>query len=292
MNQSFKYLTHSEEDKQWGLYASVSGFAQVDSTENYPPQGHPDDYFFTWEKGRILDEYQLLYITEGEGIFETKKKSYQVKAGNVILLFPFEWHRYRPSKETGWTENYVGFNGSIAQNILSFFSVEEPVHYIGFNEAIFQSYKMISQLATAERIGFQQAISGQILFLLGKTRQITLNKSFADSHLEKTINQSRIYMRANLSKQINLEELAESMNISYSLFRSCFKKYTGISPGQYLLQLKLQLAKNLLSNSIFSIKEISFKSGFESPYYFSKIFKKHVGISPSEFREKGERSKN
>ncbi|MCT4643670.1 MAG: helix-turn-helix transcriptional regulator, partial [Carboxylicivirga sp.] len=77
---------------------------------------------------------------------------------------------------------------------------------------------------------------------------------------------------------------ANKLNISYSLFRTEFKKYTGVSPGQYLLQLKIQMAKNLLSNSQLSVKEVSFKSGFESPYYFSRVFKKHTGHTPTEFK--------
>jgi len=286
MIQNFKYLTHSEEDKHWGLYANVSGFAQINIKEIYPPEGHPDEYFFQWNQGRILDEFQLIYITEGEGIFETKHKTYQIKAGNIILLFPNEWHRYRPLHETGWTENYIGFSGEIAKNSMSFFKKNDPVQYIGFNESIVNSFKSISQLAQEETSGFQQVISGHILFILGKMRQIILNKSFANTPIEKTINQSRIYMRDHLSEHINLEELADMLNISYSQFRGSFKKYTGISPGQYLLQLKLQKAKNLLVNSTQNIKEISFNSGFESPFYFSKVFKKHIGISPSDFREK------
>ncbi len=288
MEQSFKYLIQNQDDVNWGIYANVSGYASLESGEMYPPIGHPDEYHFIWEKGRILDEFQLLYITKGTGVFETNKKKYNVKEGDTILLFPFEWHRYQPNQKTGWTEYYVGFNGSIAKQIMNFFTPDNPIHYIGFNENIHQSFKIIYQLAELENIGYQQAIGGQIIYLLGKIRQIVLNKSYANNSVEKIINQSRIYMRSHVTQQFKMEDMAVSMNISYSSFRIEFKKYTGVSPGQYLLQLKIQMAKNLLSNSLFSIKEISFKSGFESPYYFSRAFKKHVGMTPSEFRDQSE----
>jgi AraC-like DNA-binding protein len=85
--------------------------------------------------------------------------------------------------------------------------------------------------------------------------------------------------------------LAEELGISYSSFRSEFKKYNGIAPGQYLLQLRIQSAKRLLVNASMTVKEIAFATGFESQFYFSKMFKKHVGTSPILFRKKGEESR-
>ncbi|TKG94249.1 AraC family transcriptional regulator [Puteibacter caeruleilacunae] len=288
MKQNFKYLTHSEDDEKWGLYLNVAGHAEIAANEYYPPKGHPDEYNFDWNKGRILDEYQLLYIVSGTGIFETRDQKVEVKEGNVIFLYPFQWHRYRPTEETGWTEHYIGFNGSIANQVMEFFS-ESPVQYIGFNEEIYQNYRRIFQLVNDETRGYQQAASGNVLQILGKIRQIILNQSYANDPMEKLINQARLYMRAHMNEQFNLEDLANDLNIGYSLFRGEFKKYTGMSPGQYLLQLKIQMAKNLLSNSDKSVKEISHQIGFESPYYFSRIFKKHVDMSPSEFREMSEK---
>jgi transcriptional regulator GlxA family with amidase domain len=64
-----------------------------------------------------------------------------------------------------------------------------------------------------------------------------------------------------------------------------FKKYTGISPGQYHLQLRLIRAKELLISTDQSIKEISYDLGFQSIYYFSRIFKNKLGVSPSEIRK-------
>ncbi|MCT4588160.1 MAG: AraC family transcriptional regulator [Carboxylicivirga sp.] len=284
MKQSFKYLTQNENDIQWGIFANVSGFADIKPGESYPPKGHPDDYNFLWDNGRILDEFQLLYITQGAGIFETKKQSYNVKEGDTILLFPYEWHRYRPLQETGWTEYYVGFNGTFGRQVMHFFNPDKPVNYIGFNENFYQSFKIILYLAEEEKIGYQQAIGGQIIYLLGKLRHIVLNEAFANNEIEKIINHSRVYMRSHVTEDIKMEDLANKLNISYSLFRTEFKKYTGVSPGQYLLQLKIQMAKNLLSNSQLSVKEVSFKSGFESPYYFSRVFKKYTGHTPTEFK--------
>lgn len=286
MEQTFKYLTHNQCDIEWGIYANVIGNAHIEPNEIYPPKGHPNEYNFTWKNGRILDEFQLIYITEGKGIFETKKQSYKVKEGDTILLFPQVWHRYKPLKEKGWTEFYIGFNGPFARQVIGFFDPDNPINHIGFNEDILQSIKTIIRLAEDEKIVYQYAIGGQIVYILGKIKHTLLNNSLANSSIEKIINKSRIYLRSHINRPLKIEELAKHLNISYSLFRSEFKKHTGVSPGQYLLQLKIQLAKDLLLNSELTIKELSFKSGFESPYYFSRVFKKHTGLSPTEFKHK------
>lgn len=100
------------------------------------------------------------------------------------------------------------------------------------------------------------------------------------------IEEVRFVMRQNIDKEINLEELAEQHNVGYSYFRKMFKKYTGVSPGQYHLQLRVMRAKELLVASNKSIKEISLELGFQTIHYFSLIFKKKVGINPSEFRKR------
>lgn len=70
---SFNYLTSTEADRFWGLYVTGSGSADIPPNTKYPPTRHPDTYMFDWSHGRVLPEFQTLYITQGEGIFETKK---------------------------------------------------------------------------------------------------------------------------------------------------------------------------------------------------------------------------
>ena len=102
MNNSFKYLVHNPDDESWGMYLNVAGIASVALGADYPPKGHPRGYNFNWENGRILQEYQLNYITEGEGILETVNGEFEIKEGSVLLIRPNQWHRYRPLKNRGW----------------------------------------------------------------------------------------------------------------------------------------------------------------------------------------------
>ncbi|WP_297096580.1 AraC family transcriptional regulator [uncultured Draconibacterium sp.] len=288
MNEYFKYLTTSEEDINWGLYLKVAGYARIKANTMYPPREHPSEYYFEWKSGRILHEFQLNYITEGTGIFENANGKFQVKPGSLIVIFPNEWHRYRPTKKTGWVENYVGFNGHIADQLLKHptFSSQQPVIQCGIREEIIDTYLKISDLVEKERPGYQQIASGMVVKLLGYIISFEKRKGFSGKQISKVIEEVRFLMRQNAAQEFDLEELARQHNVGYSYFRKMFKKYTGVSPGQYHLQLRIIRAKELLISTDKSIKEISLELGFQTIHYFSLIFKKKVGMNPSEFRKR------
>ena len=92
-------------------------------------------------------------------------------------------------------------------------------------------------------------------------------------------------MQENIERAIEMPEIAEFLNISYSTFRRMFKTYTGMAPAQYYMSMKVQRAKDMLRSTTMSVKEVSFALHFETPEYFSRIFKKKTGMTPSQFRE-------
>ena len=98
-------------------------------------------------------------------------------------------------------------------------------------------------------------------------------------------------MADRIDKKINLKHMAFELGIGYSWFRRMFRHYTGLAPAQYFLELKLNKAKDLLVSTSLPIKEISLITGFDSQFYFSKFFKKRMGISPMKLR-KYSRGKN
>ena len=285
MDNFFKYLNHSEEDEKWGLYLNVAGNASIERGKEYPPIGHPKNYNFNWEKGRILHEYQINYITEGEGIIETETEKIKISEGSVIMIKPNIWHRYKPLKEIGWKEHYIGFNGDYVQNIFKnnsqFF--KSPVIKIGFNEKIIQAYFEIFNLVKNEKPAYQQVCAGLVINILGLIIAAKKNENFAENKIESTIQKACLLIRENTNRNIEIEEIAKKLNTSYSVFRKAFKQYTGSSPTQYHLSLRIQEAINLLTNTDMSVKEISFQLGFCSIYYFSKLFKDKTNKSPSEY---------
>ena len=290
MTNHFKYLPVSDDDVNWGLHVLNAGYNRIDKAVSYPPPGHPSDHYFDWDKGRILDEYQIIYISRGAGTFESEShKKIEVKEGTVILLFPQEWHRFKPNPDSGWDEFWVGFKGNIIKNIVQnhFITPKQSVLQIGIHDHIINLFSDIIAHTKIEQPGYQQLISGMILHLLGEIYAKTKQEAVKHKDIsEVVINKSRVLLRSYVDKNITIAHVAEELQVSYSWFRKAFKTFTGIAPHQYLLQLKIERAKLLLADTTKSVKEIAFELGFESSFYFSRIFKIKTSYSPDTYRKR------
>ena len=285
-NRYRKYLITSNKDKSWGFYVNNLGRNVIKKYAEYPSMDHPDQYIFTWNKGRILNEFHIVLITKGEGIFESKATGkIKVSDGDVFLLFPDVWHRYKPKKVVGWTERWVGFSGEIANQFLSngFFSANEPVISKCNKPAILNHFNSLFKLFDEELYGNQHIASGICIQLMAELHNIKSGGNNLE-HLNSMISQAKSIIYKNINNTINLKEIASNLGVSYSKFRIDFKKQTGISPLQYHLFLKIEKSKELLLNTNKSQKEIAFKLGFESDVYFNRLFKRKTGLAPGRFR--------
>ncbi len=74
MKHSYKYFPVSETQRKWGLYATCAGHNRTEPLAQFPSRAHPDEYFFTWEKGRILGEWQIILLEGGRGTVEFRKR--------------------------------------------------------------------------------------------------------------------------------------------------------------------------------------------------------------------------
>jgi AraC-like DNA-binding protein len=287
-HSEFKYLTVSDEDLQWGLYLKVAGSANIPANHNYPSHDHPSEYFFNWDEGRILNEFQINFISEGSGTLENSFGSFPLKQGSIFFTFPGVWHRYKPNQKTGWTENYIGFDGRLVRELIVSprFEAKEPAFNFGIKEELLDTYFKIFDLVQKEQPGYQQIASGMVIKLLGYIVSFEKQKGFSGKPIAQVIEAARFAMKQNMGSELYFEELAKKHNVSYSFFRRMFRKYTGVSPGQYHLQLRLTRAKELLISTDKSIKEISYELGFQSIFHFSSLFKKKEGVTPSFFRNK------
>lgn len=287
MNDFFTYLTVGQEDRNWGLHLNVAGRALITPYSDYPSPEHPTGYYFNWDTGRVLQEFQLNYITEGTGTFENKNGKFPIKPGSLIIIRPGNWHRYRPAPKTGWVENYIGLEGPMAEHLFQqfIFANAPAVIQCGFREEIIDSFYRIFHLLQLEEPGYQQVASGLIVKLLGHLIAMEKQRNFSGKRIEEVIKKIRFQMREQVESTIDLRILAEQQHIAYPYFRKMFKKYTGISPHQYVLDLKIMRAKEMLLTSERSVKEISFALGFQSIYYFSRLFKQKTGVSPSTLRK-------
>lgn len=285
----FKYLIVNDMDQKFGLWVNTVGFQSIQPDSPYPLKDHPSGYFFNAQKGRVLREYQLVYITKGRGLFSSETTpEKQVCKGRLMVLFPGQWHTYHPYRQTGWNEYYIGFEGPVIDNLVKggFLSKDNQVLEVGLNEELVSLFSRALEIAEADKIS-SQYLGGIVLHIVGMILSISKNKIFEVGDVDQKIEQAKIIMNENVFKDIDPEELAMKLNISYSWFRKVFKDYTGYAPAKYFQELKLRKAKQLLVGTSHSVKEISFMLDYKSTEHFFSLFKKRTGFTPLEYRSFG-----
>ncbi|MBF0198862.1 MAG: AraC family transcriptional regulator [Planctomycetes bacterium] len=286
INAPFSYYRPSlPEAADWGLELCDCGFSKVPQHSHYPLQEHPDEFLFDWKKGRTLDEYQFVYISRGQGIFRSKNnKITKLQAGSLMILTPGVWHLYRPDTEIGWEEYWVGFRGETAQRLMThFFTEDKPVLNLGLDEGLIEIFQNISNQNSEDSLDRHGELAGQMMQMIGRVHWLSNNHTSVGVHNKRMV-EARLYIQEHAYEEVDLGKLAEEINMSYSNFRSAFKKYTGLPPRQFQISIRMNRAKNLLSQTDTPVSEISDALGFESIAYFSRIFKKNIGISPREYR--------
>ena len=259
-----KYLPTNNDENIWGMSISGIGFQSIDPKGSYPLKGHPIGYTFNPDRGRIIDEFALVYIVKGEGTFASincfEKK---ISKGDAFFIFPGQWHSYQPIANIGWDEYYVTFQGDYFEKLLNgIINRANPIFHIGMNDQIVKHFGEMLDCARAQKSGFQAVLAGITMHTIGLIYSINKNQDCGPVSMQK-IQEACVLMRENIYDKFTPEDIAESINMSYSNFRKSFKQYTGIAPHQYMLQLKLSKIKDLLSSTEMSIQDIAMKLNFE-----------------------------
>jgi len=285
-----RYFTFPEDKLDDSLNVTIRtlGHHIHPAHRNYPDAGHPESHYFDWEKGRILKEYQLLYICKGEGLFEASGMPPQpIEAGTVILLYPGVWHRYKPVLESGWEEYWVGFSGSYARYLLEqeCFNPQHPIIKVGFNAEFIATFERLLDVMEVRVESFQKLASFLLIQLLGIVYTSALLNNQTLSRKEKIVGDVKKEINSRWPQDIDFEQIAARQGISYAWLRKSFKEITGTSLNQYQLMLKLRHAEQLIHTTDDTLSEIASRCGFESVHYFSRIYKAKMAVNPSELRK-------
>lgn len=284
--QSFsRYLPTDQQARKWGWRLVDAGRQMVPPNSNYPHQGHPLDYLFDKDGKRTLDEFQVVFIAHGSGSFESKSCQLRpVHAGQALLLFPGEWHRYHPDTKTGWSEYWVGFRGKEAARIIeSFFSPQEPIYPVGRSDALIQHFDQILHWLQQSLAAKEQILASHLPLILAFLKSGASTEDSSQSKDSQLVIQAKSAMLANLETHTDLEALATELGVSYSRFRFAFKKQTGFSPREFENMIKLNRARDLLLLERKSVTETANDLGYSTVYYFSRAFKKQFGQSPKQW---------
>lgn len=283
------YHPPDKDARVWGVRAIDVGYTVIPPKTNYPPQHHPDAYLFTWERGRIFSEYQFLAVTRGRGEIETASAARQkVLAGDIFVLFPGEWHRFRPDFDCGWNECWVGFDGDYAKHLMqAFFPPQSPVLRGAATPEINRLMMQIAKRYKEASPETMPLLASDIIALI--TRLVLFTRMKAPA--QKQVSQSKVALARNWLLEHAFEEvepkrICEVVGMGYSAFRKAFKEETGYAPHNYILEIRLNRAKALLLQTEFSVTEIAAQIGFSSVFYFTRFFCRRTGYAPGVWRER------
>ena len=206
----------------------------------------------------------------------------------MVLYYPQEPQKYiyygKDYPEIYW----IHFTGSDIEKLFDEYGINPGNHIIhsGTHPDYAHLFKKIIWELQLQKDFYKQSAAfylNQILIMLGRFNHEKKLSIESASSIE--IEQATAYFHEHYNENINIEEYVESICLSNSSFFRKFKLYTGMTPLQYLLDIRLSNAKKLLETTDYSINEIALIVGYENALYFSRLFHKHICMSPKEYRK-------
>jgi AraC-like DNA-binding protein len=289
MRNYFVYLPQQPPGSIWGCTATSVGFARVRPHTKYPPARHPADHHFEWSRGRVLQHYQIIFISEGAGLFESEhtREARAVNSGTLLILFPGVWHRYAPDSAVGWAEHWIECKGPTFDEAVSTGIVQptQPILHTGLEPDLLRCFERCHTLAARGALANQHVISTMGVHLLSVIGYLQSAPRF-DHRIDELIERAHALIALRCQEGLSLPALAAELGVSYSHLRQRFTRRIGLSPKQYYCQVRLQKARDLLVNTTRSVQEIAEILGFYSAFQLSKQFKEHFGHAPQHWRSK------
>lgn len=235
----------------------------------------------------IRDNYVLHYIAKGKGYFSYKGNTTTLQQGDLFLLLPNETTFYQADEQDPWSYYWLGISGTKAADYFNLTELSKT--------AIFHAHHpdQTNNLARLMRdtIYFSETSppnDNKALYLYSKIYQLLFLLSQLSPNLSRTSRSEKesIYLKAkhyldrNYQKNISIQALADELSINRSYLSVLFKQFASKSPKEYLTQVRMNRAKQLLIHTNESVKAIAFSVGYQDPLVFSKAYKQFHGFSP------------
>lgn len=237
-------------------------------------------------EGRV--DYQLIYIASGRGYFyfDNSDEPTVVEAGNMVIYRPEEFQKYEYSGKDHANIYWIHFTGGGVGELFLKYGLDVNRNVISSGAEAFYSLtfdRIILELQLRNEFFEESAalLFSHVILTAGRyNREMSHNKLIPVNEVEDVM----VYFRERYQENINVEDFLKGRGYGVSSFFRKFKKYTGMTPLQYLLQIRLSYAVKLLETTNFHINEISCFVGYDNALYFSRLFHKHMGMSPKEYR--------
>jgi AraC-like DNA-binding protein len=266
------------------VFLTSAGRMTIPPGAAYPPPGHPDLYQFKWRDGRVLPEFSLLWVEAGAGVWETRRGSFPIRAGQVGQVLSGQWHRYRPDPPTGWTECWVQFNGRLAHELEAsgHFATATPVSTPG-NQRLFarQLLEFLRDIAAPD-FSNNTAQGLRLLGLLGVLNNPTQATTAAPRSL---IDNARQHIWSHSHRQLNVTEVADHLGVSRRTLERAFSAAGRPGVLDEITNCRLNRAERLLRETSLPVQHIVSLAGFGTAEQMRLQFHARHGRSPSQYRK-------
>ena len=248
-------------------------FPQFNAYETYRPEG--------WRESHIM-----IYCTSGQGWYESQGQRWTIRRGQVLFVMVDEPHAYGGMEMNPWTMHWIHFNGLDSAEFFKTLGVtpQNPLITIGEQLNIIRLFDEVLKLC---QLGYSPhfLLNGAAL-LRQILSQLAFYQTFAPPDQKGLdIEQMVQFMLDSVTKAITVSQLADHAGLSRAYFSRQFTQRTGYPPLDYFIRLKMQRACELLNTSDLPVQAIGRTLGYSDPYYFSRQFKKTIGVSPKNYRD-------
>lgn len=220
----------------------------------------------------VRTHWLLHYVVSGTGIFRREGQEYSLRAGDVFVIPPFLETYYEADAQQPWRYIWVGFTSDIPM----------PA---AFDNAILQHPGMGSIFKSMRRCNSMQR--GKSAFLTSRIWEMFSVLLESDKQENDYVKQAIHYMNAEYMTEISVAGLAHRLNLDRCYFSSLFTRQIGTSPSQYLVNLRLEKAAELMLCHGQTPSVAAASVGYPDIYHFSKMFKKKYGCSPRQYLQTG-----
>ncbi len=217
------------------------------------------------------------YVTEGRGELVTEQGRVRVKAGDTYVLRAGERHVYYSDKADPWKKLWVNYDADYISPMLDAFGIGTGVYSGCDTKELFEELQMLS--------GAERGRQNLPFYIADCINRLVLSiASHKDAECDDGFRIQQI-LKASVYEKLTVDSLAERVNMSKSNLIRTFKSYSGVTPYEYLLRLKMSAAKLLLRDTKMTVREISERLSICDEHYFSSVFSARVGATPTEYRK-------
>ncbi len=230
---------------------------------------------------QIRNEYILHYVEYGKGYYEVGGKTYTVNKGSIFAIFPGEIIKYYSDSKNPWTNCWINFVGKDAEAFLARTKINRtaPVLAVKNNEYVKTIQRCLKYALNGRYT--QTRLSAYTLEFLSLIEE---NDTCASLNRERYVNSALSFMEYYYGNNISASDVSDYVGIDRTYFYRIFKNATGVSPTDYLLNLRIEKAKQLISSGE-SFASTASAVGINDVYYFSKLFLKITKMTPSKYRK-------